>query len=212
MNIHKLYARLSLHFRRRRLRWFRDAIQLAPGDAILDVGGYPWNWRNGGLPNPITLFNLVFPPGTEAAHPNHHYLIGDGCSLPCADGGFAVVFSNSVIEHLGTWKRQQAFAREARRAGRQLWIQTPARESLVEPHLIAPFVHWLPRSWQRQLIRNFTVRCWIERPDRAWVDGFLDEVRFLTHAEMQALFPDCVILRERFLGIAKSYIAVRQHP
>jgi len=33
-----------------------------------------------------------------------------------------------------------------------------AREFFIEPHLIAPFVHWLPRHWQRRLIRHFAVR------------------------------------------------------
>lgn len=41
------------------------------------------------------------------------------------------------------------------------------------------------------------------------MEAFLDEVRLLTFAEMKLLFPDCTILRERFLGLTKSYIAVR---
>ena len=77
------------------------------------------------------------------------------------------------------------------------------------PHLLAPFVHWLPRRWQRRLIRHFTLRGWLDRPTPAEVDGFLDEVRLLPAAEMQALFPDCMIRRERFLGLTKSHLAVR---
>jgi len=136
-------------------------------------------------------------------------VLGDGCALPFADKSFDVLFSNSVIEHVGTWERQQAFAREARRVGRRLWVQTPAREFFIEPHLIAPVIHWLPHSWQRRLIRNFTVRGWLERPGPRDVEEFLAEVRLLTFAEMQSLFPDCTIMRERFLGLTKSYIAVR---
>jgi len=42
------------------------------------------------------------------------------------------------------------------------------------------------------------------------VDAFLAEVRLLTYREMQQLFPDCRIERERFLWLfTKSYIAVR---
>jgi hypothetical protein len=44
------------------------------------------------------------------------------------------------------------------------------------------------------------------------VEAFLDEVRLLTLDEMRVLFPDCTILRERFLGWTKSYIAVRTNP
>jgi hypothetical protein len=38
------------------------------------------------------------------------------------------------------------------------------------------------------------------------------DIRLLTHREMQILFPDCVILRERFCGLTKSYIAARGIP
>ncbi len=134
---------------------------------------------------------------------------GDGCALPFADMSFDIVLSNSAIEHVGTWERQQAFAAEVRRVGRRVWVQTPAREFFIEPHLLAPFIHWLSHTWQRRLMRNFTLRGWIDRPDRAAVDSFLAEVRLLTLSEMQVLFPDCTILRERFLGLTKSYVAIR---
>jgi hypothetical protein len=41
------------------------------------------------------------------------------------------------------------------------------------------------------------------------VHQIVDEVRLLTYSEMKQLFPDCVILKERVLGLTKSYIAVR---
>ena len=96
-----------------------------------------------------------------------------------------------------------------RRRRMRLWIQTPARGFFIEPHHLTPCIHWLPRPWQRRLIRNFTLRGWIDRPGPAEIEVFLDEVRLLTLAEMQMLFPDCTILRERFCGMTKSYIAVR---
>jgi hypothetical protein len=37
----------------------------------------------------------------------------------------------------------------------------------------------------------------------------LRETRLLSHADMREFFPDCEIRRERFLGLTKSYIAVR---
>lgn len=220
MNIHALYARISPLFRRRRMRRFLAAIAPRSGERLLDIGGTALFWRETRLPLHLTLLNLASTAtefseaaqGSESGEGSLTFVAGDACALPMADGAFDIVFSNSVIEHVGTWERQQAFAREARRVGRRLWVQTPAREFFIEPHLIAPFIHWLPRSWQRRLIRRCTLRGWVDRFTPAEVDAFLAEVRLLTISEMQTLFPDCTILRERFLGMTKSYIAVRPHP
>lgn len=214
MNIHQLYARLSPLFRRRRMRAFIATHSPQPHERILDVGGTLGFWAGSKVLANITLLNRDQPPPAviSAAGDRRHFVNGDGCALPFPDHAFDLVFSNSVIEHVGTWARQQAFAAEARRVGRRLWIQTPAREFFVEPHLLAPFIHWLPRSWQRRLLRNFTPRGWIDRPGPAEVEAFLDEVRLLNRAEMQSLFPDCTVVRERFCGMTKSYIAVRSGP
>jgi len=48
------------------------------------------------------------------------------------------------------------------------------------------------------------------KPTPAQVEGFLNEVRLLKYKEMQALFPDCEIYREKVMGITKSYIAIRK--
>lgn len=193
------------------MRWFTQAIGLGARDSILDVGGSAAFWNERSIANPTTLLNLSFPDELRT-NPDFALVTGDGCTLPFRDRSFDVVFSNSVIEHVGTWERQKAFAAEARRVGGRLWVQTPAREFFIEPHLIAPFVHWLPRGAQRRLVRNFTVRGWLERPSPHEVDAILEELRLLTFAEMKTLFPDCTILRERFLGFTKSYIALRPAP
>jgi hypothetical protein len=130
--------------------------------------------------------------------------------LPYEDGAFDLAISNLVIEHVGTWENQQRFAAEIRRVARRLWVQTPARAFLFEPHLITPVVvHWLLCGAQRRLLRNFTLWGLLTRPSHARVEEFLDEVRLLTYAEMRELFPDCEIRRERVLGWTKSYVAVR---
>ncbi len=208
MTIHSLYARLSPIFRRRRMRQFQALVAPRAGERLLDIGGTAAFWHDAGLAAHLTLLNRDVGGG-EQRRTDSEFVHGDGCALRFADRAYDVVFSNSVIEHVGTWERQKAFAAEARRVGGRLWIQTPAREFFIEPHLVAPFIHWLPRAWQSRLMRNFTIRGWLERPDAATVEAFLDEVRLLTFREMQTLFPDCTIRRERFFGLTKSYIAVR---
>lgn len=209
--IHRLYAIVSQPTRRRRRLWLEREMPIAGTPTILDIGGYPWCWPDAGAAERVTLLNLEFAQEHRAQYPQFRFVTADACLLPFGDAEFALVHSNSVIEHVGTWERQLAFAREARRAGRKLWIQTPAREFFIEPHLLAPFIHWLPIRIQRHLIRWVTLWGWLTRPTPAQVDAFLAEVRLITRSEMEHLFPDCEILTERFLGMPKSYIAIRRH-
>ena len=135
---------------------------------------------------------------------------GDGRQLDYRPSAFDIVFSNSVAEHLGTWADQQRFAAEIRRVGKAYWVQTPNRWFPFDPHLLALFVHYLPKAIQQHLLRYGTIWGLVIRPTRAQVAGFLAEVRLLTEREMRALFPDAQILVERFCGLNKSFIAVRQ--
>jgi hypothetical protein len=121
-----------------------------------------------------------------------------------------VCYSNSVIEHVGSWDDQQRFAAEVRRMAPQYYVQTPNRYFFVEPHLITPFIHFLPRGIARKLMKNFTVHGLITRPSQQWRDAFLAQTRLLTVSEMRTLFPDAAIFREKFLGMTKSIIAIRK--
>ncbi len=209
MTVHTIYNRISPWFRRRRLARFQAVFKPDNQTTILDVGGYPWCWPEEACPAQITMVNLDDPTGFVST-PRRTMRQGDGCALAFGDRSFDIGFSNSVIEHVGTWENQQKFAAEIRRVGGRLWVQTPARWFFIEPHLIAPFIHWLPRNWQRPLLRWFTPWGWITKPTPAQVDAFLAEVRLLTFAEMQTLFPDCRIECERFLLVfTKSYVAIR---
>lgn len=137
------------------------------------------------------------------------WIIADGRHLPFKDGAFDITYSNSVIEHLGDFASQQALAREITRVGIRHFVQTPSKWFPVEPHLFTPFIHWLPRAVQERLLRNFTVWGLVTRPSRAECIRFLNEVRLLDYQQMKALFPQARILKERVLGITKSFIAVR---
>jgi hypothetical protein len=127
------------------------------------------------------------------------------------DKSYDILYSNSVIEHVGDWHRQQQFASEARRVGKALWVQTPAYGCPIEPHYMTPFIHYFPPSFQRKIARWFTVWGLIERPNREQVQAMVGSIRLLRKAEMSMLFPDCEIVTERLLWIIpKSYIAIRR--
>lgn len=215
MRISDLYAPIFKLWRAKRLEQYRQAIQPKAEDHVLDVGGYPHTWTS--TPQDVALIeciNLnVYPWPEEKDFPGHRIRIiqGDGCALPYADKSYPILFSNSVIEHVGDLAAQRKFAQEVRRVGQKLWIQTPAYGCPIEPHYLTPFVHWLPKWLRRRIARWFTVWGLLEKPGKADIDEMVDYTRLLTKREMKALFPDCEIRTERMLGfIPKSYIAVRR--
>lgn len=209
LNIYSIYNTIGPYFRRRRRLWFLKAFELAETTTILDVGGYPHDWYDLPVASRITLLNIDAPPPSEEMRSNLTFVAGDGRHLPFADKSFDIVYSNSVIEHLPQFEDQRRFADEVRRVGHSVYVQTPNRSFVIEPHFIGPHLPGLPREWQRRLFRFCSVRGWLRHRDHADFDELFDQVRLLSHREMQTLFPDCDILREKLLGLTKSFVAVR---
>ncbi len=203
-------VRIVRWFRRRRMRRFARTFPVTAETRVLDVGGTAMNWAFLPVLPRLVILN------EEREHrdaPGICWVASDGCSLPFRDGAFDIVFSNSVIEHVGGPERQRQFAGEIMRTGRAFWVQTPNRWFPVEPHLLTPFLHWLPPSARAALARRFTVWQALTRPspDRRsfYIEHFLRDIRLLGPAEMRRLFPGARLIRERALGWTKSLIAVR---
>jgi hypothetical protein len=210
MSIHTLYSILLRPFRKKRMRAFIDTFQPAHETTILDAGGTPYNWKLVDCPSQITLLNLSKPHDISSMPRNIRYVKGDVTKLAYSDQVFDIGFSNSVIEHLYTYENQAKFAQEIRRACKRLWVQTPARTFFFEPHLLTPFIHYLPKRWQKTLLRNFTIWGLITRPSPQVIENFLQEVRLLDSRQMKELFPDCEIREEKFLLFTKAYVAIRR--
>lgn len=213
--VHHIYKQIFKIWRVRRFKVFLERIDPQREERILDVGGYPGNWsghtdvRWAGV-DTLNVDPVDWDP-TSAGGQGIRAMVGDGCQLlQMADGSYDIVFSNSVIEHVGDWERQQAFAREVRRVGRKLWLQTPAWECPIEPHYLAPFIHWLPKAIQRRVIRWATVWGVVQRPSQESIDEMVKTTRLLKKQEIMELFPDCEVIVERLLWILpKSYVVVR---
>jgi len=192
------------------MRRFASELKITPQTRILDIGGTPEYWEL--LPERprVTLLNT---PRARADVGDAAWVAGDGRNLPFRDGAFDVVFSNSVIEHVGGAASQERFAREVARVGRAYWVQTPNRWFPVEQHLLTPFIHWLPGSWQRKIVPRCNLWSLVVRvaPDRRrfYIEHYLSDVRLLSFGEVRALFPGCHIIRERLCGITKSFVAVK---
>lgn len=207
MNIYDIYRPFFRHFRRKRMNEFSFKFGLTAESRILDVGGSLFNWLLIPIQPKITILNISLEK--QNSH-NVRLILGDGCHLPFTDKSFDVVYSNSVIEHLGNYEMQGLFANEIRRVGRFYYVQTPNKWFPVEPHLITPFIHWLPLWLERKLLRNFTMWGWLTRPTYTQCKNFINEIHLLEEKEIRHLFPECEILHERLFGLNKSLIAIHQ--
>jgi hypothetical protein len=195
------------------MRRFARELHITAETRVLDVGGTPETWDMLPVRPRVTLLNTPRAKGELAGAAC--WVAGDGRTLPFRDAAFDVVFSNSVIEHVGDAESQRRFAREIARVGRAYWVQTPNRWFPVEQHMLTPLVHWLPKPWQRWIVPRFTVWDVLFHPSpdhRAfYLAHYLEDVRLLSATEMAALFPDARLIRERLCGWTKSLAAVRPY-
>jgi len=221
--VQTIYRPLFKIWRAKRFQLFCRTFGLSPesattsGVTVLDVGGWPGDWvSRPRVVAHIDTLNLTRPQYDPTQHPERslQVLVGDGCAMAFADDAYDIAYSNSVIEHLGTWKRQQQFASEMERVGRGVWCQTPAFGCPIEPHYMALFIHWLPKKLQRMLLRRFTPMGLISRLTPKMADRWIAETRLLSKREMRKLFPGCTIRTEFLIPwiIPKSYIAYRAAP
>jgi len=198
-------------FRRRRMALLEKTLGISSGTRVLDVGGSTQIWELCNVRPELTILN--FPTALARGSYSAQFVAGDGCRLPFKDAAFDLVFSNSVIEHVGGSSNQRRFAEEIARVGRAYWVQTPNRGFPFEHHMMLPFVHQLPKSWQRAIVGRVTGWELIVRPSSEvrsyYVDHFLNELKLLNSSELAALFPGAKILSERALGVPKSLIAFR---
>ncbi len=198
---------LSTRLRRRRFAFFGALLdRVAKPIRILDVGGTPTFWQmmesSERRDLEITLLNLF---DIERPPPQFHCVVGDARDLTrFADREFDVVFSNSVIEHVGNYGDQQKMAESVRRVGKRYFVQTPNKYFPIEPHFFVPLFQFLPIGARAWLLNHFDLGWYKRMPDYQAAKREVEAVRLLTERELMRLFPDGILYRERFFGFVKS--------
>ena len=201
----------SLGARRReqRARWLAETFPDLAQMSVIDLGGRVDTWRNAPVrPKRVHVVNLEPPPAEipDWAEVNH----GDACALPerIASRRYDLVFSNSVIEHVGGHDRRQAFADAVHQMADAYWVQTPYRYFPVEPHWIAPGAQFMPVGTRAEMARRWPLshRRGLSREDALRV---VLRVELLDRTQMRYYFPDSVMRAEKLFGIPKSLIAYR---
>lgn len=156
-------------------------------------------------PGELTILNVA----PQQSDNGTRVLVGDACALPesLRDERFDLVFSNSVIEHVGGPWRRTAFAESVAQLAEHHWVQTPYRYFPLEPHWLFPGFQFLPLRLRAEVTRRWRAGRHITALDRAVASSLT--VELLSRTEMRHLFPESQLLRERIAGVTKSLIAVR---
>lgn len=176
---------------------------------VLDLGGRLGTWTRATVrPARVHVVNLERPPAEVPpwAHVEH----GDACDLPPAVTGrhYDLVFSNSVVEHVGGHERRLRFADAVRSLADRYWVQTPYRYFPIEPHWIAPGMQFLPVRLRTEVARRWPLGHKQTRTHEAAIRQVL-WTELLDRSQMRHYFPDSRLLVERVAGLPKSLIAVR---
>jgi len=183
----RMARRISTIARRRVHDLFLQALQPRPGDRILDIGtsddtGADSNMLERLYPHreQLTCCSLTDGKSILAAYPGvQHVRIAPGESLPFDRNAFDIVYSNAVLEHVGSPQRQKKFIAELCRVAPRRFLAVPNRRFPIEHHTCLPLLHHLPKSWFRRLVRGTRYDFWSHE----------ENLNHVSAADLRALWP-----------------------
>jgi hypothetical protein len=183
---------------------------------ILDIGGTLSYWKmnaryiSSGLIKNIDIINL--PPLTRIKQAVEGITITVTAGNALDDSSlqkkkYDIVYTNSVIEHVGNLRAQRKLAYKIRTLGKFYWVQTPAKSFPLEPHFYFPWFAYLPLSIRSFFHMRYNLGFKIRNSN--WIESRMEceDIRLLTEAEMRHLFKGGSVFSEKFFGVNKSYIA-----
>ena len=199
----------SLAGRARERRWqvLQQRFPTVSSMRVLDLGGWLSSWRSvSGRPAEVVSLNLneqEDEPGSWG-----RAVVGDACSPPdwLLGESFDLVYSNSLIEHVGGHQRCLALAEVVHAAAPHHWVQTPYRYFPVEPHWLCPGLQYLPVAARARVASSWPLG-FMSSTEATSVEDVL-AVSLLSITEMKHYFPRSEVIRDTWLGATKSIVAV----
>ena len=195
--------------RRKMFQMFMEEFRPTSATTILDVGVtsdsfYPEsNYFEKLYPYPSQVTCVGTEDGSHLmqTYPGLKYLRVTGQEpLPFAAREFDIVFSNAVVEHVGSRSAQANFLEDICRVGKSFFVTTPSRWFPVEHHTGLPLLHYLPPNLFRRFIRNTRYKYWSSE----------STLNILTAHELRSLFPAALrptVRVLRLVGIGSNLVA-----
>ena len=207
-SVRKALKPLRMRLRKRRHALFLSLIDELPRPLrILDVGGSQRFWESMEYRARDVEITLLNRSRVKIRQPGFVYVPGDARDMErFSDDEFDVVFSNSVIEHVGDFGDQQRMAEEVRRVGRRYFLQTPNKFFPIEPHFFFPLFQFLPFAVRVWLLMHLPLTARGRIRERNDAVREVAEIRLLTRAELRTLFPGASVSHEKFIGLTKSFV------
>lgn len=202
---------VATRMRRKRFELFLSLLRTLDGHAeILDIGGTQQFWNlmlsDESLDIHVTLLNIGNQPVSSSRFTS---AVGDARAMPeFESASFDVVFSNSVIEHVGDYSNQRKMANEIRRVGKRYFVQTPNKRFPIEPHFLFPWFQYLPVVMRTWLVSKFNVGWYRRIPNIETARQEVESIQLLTRRKFTALFPEARIYEERLVSLTKSFVAI----
>ena len=195
------------------MRLVRESFPSIARMRVVDLGGTTDWWQRSPLrPAHVTVVNL-FEPGASSS-PWLTPVTGDACAAVDVLSSvglateFDLVFSNSLIEHVGGHAMRLRLAEQVHQLAPQHWVQTPYRYFPLEPHWLFPLMQFLPIATRTRVAQNWPLVH--TRPaSRAAAQNSVQWTELLSVSEMVGYFPGSTIHREHTAGLVKSIVAIR---
>jgi ubiquinone/menaquinone biosynthesis C-methylase UbiE len=192
--------------REKKYQLFIDQLNPNPHDFILNVGAgnglfledlYEQKDRIIALDIEIIALQEL-----KANYPDVICLIADATALPFKDRAMKIVFSNAVIEHVGSIKMQQKYADEINRVGGKYFVTTPNKYFPFEFHYALPCYQFIPKSIQKWLFKTFKIGLWYAK--NTW-----EEINLLSYRQLKRLFPGSKITKQRITFYPETLICYK---
>jgi 2-polyprenyl-3-methyl-5-hydroxy-6-metoxy-1,4-benzoquinol methylase len=105
-------------------------------------------------PNQYTGLAIQSMDNIAKKHPGKRFVQYPGSIFPFYDNEFDWVFSNAVIEHVGSEDDQILFINEMLRVAKNVFFTTPNKYFPVESHTNTIFRHWSNKGFYKWCRKN----------------------------------------------------------